>query len=238
MEELDRRTLLRGLGGAAVAGALVLSGCGTPRTQAGRRGLRLGGSCPPRRSSWSSPTGRSTSTRTTKGYTSTLADFEKATGIKVAYTADVNDNNEFFAKVQNQLGSCTSDQARHVHAHRLDGRPHDPGRLDPEARRAPTCPTCTPTSSTAWPSVSFDTKREYSAPVAERPHRHRLQQVEGQGGQVLRGAPHPQRPQGTHLAAVGDERHDGPAAAHRGSRPGRLHRRRVADRRWTSSRRP
>ncbi len=36
----------------------------------------------------------------------TLADFEKQTGIKVTYNTDVNDNNEFFAKVRNQLGAC------------------------------------------------------------------------------------------------------------------------------------
>ncbi|MFT4008538.1 MAG: spermidine/putrescine ABC transporter substrate-binding protein [Nocardioidaceae bacterium] len=40
------------------------------------------------------------------GYTSTLTQFEKQYGIDVTYTADVNDNNEFFAKVVNQLGSC------------------------------------------------------------------------------------------------------------------------------------
>src|SRR5690348_1559462 len=43
-----------------------------------------------------------------KGYHSTLQDFEKATGIKVHYTDDVNDNDEFFAKVKNQLGGCQS----------------------------------------------------------------------------------------------------------------------------------
>lgn len=32
--------------------------------------------------------------------------FEKATGIDVTYNTDVNDNNEFFAKIQNQLGDC------------------------------------------------------------------------------------------------------------------------------------
>jgi spermidine/putrescine transport system substrate-binding protein len=38
--------------------------------------------------------------------TTTLQDFEAATGIDVRYTADVNDNVEFFAKVVNQLGAC------------------------------------------------------------------------------------------------------------------------------------
>jgi spermidine/putrescine transport system substrate-binding protein len=36
----------------------------------------------------------------------TLEAFEKETGIDVTYNTDVNDNNEFFAKVQNQLGDC------------------------------------------------------------------------------------------------------------------------------------
>jgi spermidine/putrescine transport system substrate-binding protein len=44
----------------------------------------------------------------TKKQASTLQDFEKSTGIKVSYTDDVNDNEEFFAKVKNQLGSCQS----------------------------------------------------------------------------------------------------------------------------------
>jgi len=36
----------------------------------------------------------------------TLADFEKESGIEVAYNTDVNDNVEFFEKVRNQLGAC------------------------------------------------------------------------------------------------------------------------------------
>ena len=32
--------------------------------------------------------------------------FEDASGIDVNYTPDVNDNNEFFAKISNQLGDC------------------------------------------------------------------------------------------------------------------------------------
>jgi spermidine/putrescine transport system substrate-binding protein len=38
----------------------------------------------------------------------TLEAFEKRTGITVHYTTDVNDNNQFFAKVRNQLGACES----------------------------------------------------------------------------------------------------------------------------------
>jgi spermidine/putrescine transport system substrate-binding protein len=36
----------------------------------------------------------------------TLRDFEEQTGITVTYNTDVNDNNEFFAKVRNQLAAC------------------------------------------------------------------------------------------------------------------------------------
>ena len=58
-----------------------------------------------RRSS-SSRTGRRTSTPTTASTIPTLEEFEKQTGIKVTYNTDINDNNEFFAKVSNQLGDC------------------------------------------------------------------------------------------------------------------------------------
>lgn len=36
----------------------------------------------------------------------TLEGFEKASGIDVTYNADINDNNEFFGKVKDQLGGC------------------------------------------------------------------------------------------------------------------------------------
>jgi spermidine/putrescine transport system substrate-binding protein len=36
----------------------------------------------------------------------TLEDFQKSSGIKVTYNTDINGNNEFFAKVRNQLGAC------------------------------------------------------------------------------------------------------------------------------------
>lgn len=41
-----------------------------------------------------------------KKSSSTFQQFERSTGISVAYTDDVNDNAEFYAKVRNQLGSC------------------------------------------------------------------------------------------------------------------------------------
>jgi spermidine/putrescine transport system substrate-binding protein len=42
----------------------------------------------------------------TKKNKNTLQDFEAQTGIDVAYTDDVSDNAEFFAKVRNQLSDC------------------------------------------------------------------------------------------------------------------------------------
>jgi spermidine/putrescine transport system substrate-binding protein len=41
---------------------------------------------------------------------STVSGFEQATGITVRYTEDISDNQAFFAKVVNQLGSCESVQ--------------------------------------------------------------------------------------------------------------------------------
>jgi spermidine/putrescine transport system substrate-binding protein len=38
----------------------------------------------------------------------TLEAFEEQSGIDVTYNTDVNDNNQFFAKVRNQLGACES----------------------------------------------------------------------------------------------------------------------------------
>ena len=38
--------------------------------------------------------------------TSTMSVFQDQTGITVDYTDDVNDNNDFYAKVKNQLGAC------------------------------------------------------------------------------------------------------------------------------------
>lgn len=159
MNELDRRTLLRGLGGAAVAGALVLSGCGTPqRKQAAEDCVSKDLSGSEKRlviSNWPE--------YLDEGKNNTLADFEKATGIKVDYTADVNDNDEFFAKVQNQLGSCTSTKrdmfmltdwmaAKMIQAGWIQ-------KLD-----AAKVPNLHKNLISGLQNASFDAKREYSAP--------------------------------------------------------------------------
>jgi spermidine/putrescine transport system substrate-binding protein len=110
MAELDRRTVLKGVGGAAFVGlsaAALRFGFNTPdQKQDPSERMAKDVSATDRRlvfSNWPEYIDEDDD-----GYVSTLSQFEKDSGIKVQYTADVNDNNEFFAKVKNQLGSGTS----------------------------------------------------------------------------------------------------------------------------------
>lgn len=109
MAGLDRRTVLKGVGGAAALGvsAFALTRFDTPdREQDPESCTAEDVSDSDKRlvySNWPEYIDEDD-----KGYVSTLTQFQKDTGIKVRYTADVNDNNEFFAKVSNQLGSCSS----------------------------------------------------------------------------------------------------------------------------------
>ncbi|WP_456697306.1 ABC transporter substrate-binding protein [Aeromicrobium sp. P5_D10] len=107
---VDRRTVLKGLGGTAAA--LGVSGfaltrfdtpdrkqdpatCTAKDMSASQKNLVV--------SNWPEYIDQDDG-----DYISTLTQFQEDTGIDVRYTADVNDNNEFFAKVSNQLGSCSS----------------------------------------------------------------------------------------------------------------------------------
>jgi spermidine/putrescine transport system substrate-binding protein len=109
MAELDRRTVLRGMGGVAAVGmgSLVLGGCGTSGSKQDAEDCTSKDVSSTEKklvvSNWPEYIDEDD-----KGYTSTLTDFQKTTGIKVDYTADVNDNNEFYGKVKNQLGACTT----------------------------------------------------------------------------------------------------------------------------------
>lgn len=109
MAQLDRRTVLKGVGGLAGLGigAALLPLFGTPdRKQNPADCMAKDVSATQKRlviSNWPEYIDQDD-----KGYVSTPHEFEKITGIKVDYTADVNDNDEFFAKVANQLGSCSS----------------------------------------------------------------------------------------------------------------------------------
>ncbi|MBF4770007.1 spermidine/putrescine ABC transporter substrate-binding protein [Nocardioides agariphilus] len=105
---LSRRTVLRGAGVSALALSSTgwLTACGTEGT------VQTKDEC---KSTDKSDTEKTLNWSNWPLYIDekgkkypTLEDFQKQTGIKVTYTTDVNDNNEFFAKVRNQLGACDS----------------------------------------------------------------------------------------------------------------------------------
>ena len=164
MGELDRRTLLRGIGGLAVigAGSTLLGACGTEGTKQGAEGcISKDLSATEKQlvvSNWPEYMDEDD-----KDYVSTLTEFQKSTGIKVDYTTDVNDNDEFFAKVKNQLGSCTTTKrdmfmltdwmaARMIGAGWIQ-------KLD-----ASKVPNLHANLISGLENVSWDKKREYSAP--------------------------------------------------------------------------
>jgi spermidine/putrescine transport system substrate-binding protein len=105
---VDRRAFLRGVGAAGIALSLpeLLAACGTEGSKQSTK------SCV---SKDISATDKSLNFSNWPEYIDvknhgkvmpTLENFTTQSGIKVAYNADINDNNEFFAKVQNQLGDC------------------------------------------------------------------------------------------------------------------------------------
>ena len=101
---VSRRTLLHGAGGAAVVAGLAAcgtAGTATKKTSAtDQAGKDLSAS--EKVVNWSNwPEYIDVDDKTQKR--PTLDDFTKATGIKVNYTEDYNDNDEFFAKVKPQL---------------------------------------------------------------------------------------------------------------------------------------
>ena len=100
---LGRRTFVRGafLGGLGLAAPGMLSACGIGAA------VQTPESC---KSTDSSSTDKTLVWSNWPAYIDkppkTLQEFEKRSGIQVTYNTDVNDNNEFFAKIQNQLGAC------------------------------------------------------------------------------------------------------------------------------------
>ena len=103
---LTRRSLIQGIAGAAFLGASarVLPMFSTPSKK------QTPDSCP---SGDLSATEKAILVSNWAAYIdpisnedSSVARFERATGVKVTYTEDINDNQEFFAKVANQLGTC------------------------------------------------------------------------------------------------------------------------------------
>ncbi|MFG2169068.1 polyamine ABC transporter substrate-binding protein [Micromonospora chersina] len=106
---LTRRGLLTGtLGSAALlATAGTLAGCGTKgaqQTEAGCKSDDL--SATEKKLAFSNWPQYMDVDEKDESKRPTLDEFVKKSGIQVTYTEDVNDNNEFFGKVQNQLAGC------------------------------------------------------------------------------------------------------------------------------------
>ncbi|HZG97175.1 MAG TPA: spermidine/putrescine ABC transporter substrate-binding protein [Nocardioidaceae bacterium] len=103
---VTRRSVLRGasVGAAGLAGAGLLSACGTEAaTQSEETCASDDLSESEKQVNWSNWPAY---IDPIKQEDSTLAAFEKETGITVSYNDDVNDNSEFYGKVRNQLGAC------------------------------------------------------------------------------------------------------------------------------------
>ncbi|MEY4136621.1 MAG: hypothetical protein RL205_749, partial [Actinomycetota bacterium] len=97
---MSRRRLLQASGVLGVG--LAASACGAVAPQGGPAGVAIDMSDTDKSVNWSNWPLYLDVDEKTKDYP-TLTAFEKQTGITVTYTEDVNDNNEFFAKVRTQL---------------------------------------------------------------------------------------------------------------------------------------
>jgi spermidine/putrescine transport system substrate-binding protein len=106
---LSRRTFIRGAlaGGALLASGGALAACGTKGTK------KTAASCVSTDNSATEKTINFSNwplymdeDEKVKGRHPTLDAFTAQTGIKVKYTEDVNDNNQFFGKIQPQLAAC------------------------------------------------------------------------------------------------------------------------------------
>jgi spermidine/putrescine transport system substrate-binding protein len=109
---VSRRTVLRGMSLSALglSGTGLLAACGTPAAQQTEQQCVSTDDSSTQKtlifSNWPSYMDESEEKVNGKTVLPTLAAFEKKSGIKVTYTADVNDNAEFYAKVKDQLGAC------------------------------------------------------------------------------------------------------------------------------------
>jgi spermidine/putrescine transport system substrate-binding protein len=102
---LNRRSFLRalGVGGALLAAGPVLAACGTKGTNSSASGGSGGGGGDSKTVNWSNwPLYLDASDKNPDEHP-TLVAFQKKSGLKVNYTEDVNDNDEFFGKIAPQL---------------------------------------------------------------------------------------------------------------------------------------
>jgi spermidine/putrescine transport system substrate-binding protein len=99
---LNRRSFLRALGwgGAVLAAGPLLSACGTEGTN---KGSGSGGGGDANTVNWSNWPLYLDASDDNPDEHPTLKAFEEKSGLKVAYTEDVNDNDEFFGKIAPQL---------------------------------------------------------------------------------------------------------------------------------------
>jgi len=105
---VNRRAFLRGVGAAGMALSLpeLLAACGTSGSkQSAKSCVSKDISATDKTLNFSNWPEYIDVTDNGKRMPS-LANFIKQSGIKVTYNTDINDNEDFFAKVQNQLGDC------------------------------------------------------------------------------------------------------------------------------------
>jgi len=107
---ISRRTVMAGMAGVTAAGALAACGsAGTGSSGPSAKAMVKAAkdmSATEKLVNWSNWPSYMDVNTTTKSHPS-LDDFTKKTGIKVNYTEDYNDNNEFYAKVRCWLPAPT-----------------------------------------------------------------------------------------------------------------------------------
>ena len=193
---LSRRTVLRGAGGIAFIGASLasLNLFGVPDARQNPMDCRATDLSKTQKKLIVCNWPAYIDPRSKKS-TSTLQVFEQPTGISVAYTDDVSDNAEFFAKVRNQLGACQPiGRDMMILTDWMAARMIGLGWVQPfDASQGPQ-PAPEPDQAAA--ATAPGTRTATTRALAERSDRHRLQLQAHRQGRVLRGADHPRRPQG------------------------------------------
>ena len=222
--------LLRGIGWSGrhrCRAPALLSACGTPerKQDAASASRRIS---PPRRRSWSSPTGPSTSTRTTRT-TPRRSPSSRRPPASRSTTRPTS------TTTTSSSPRCRTSSARARSTKRdmfvltdwMAARMIQAGWI--QKLDASKVPNLHANLIAASQNVSFDKKREYSAPwqsglTGIAYNKSKVKEVKSFEELITR-----KDLKGRVSAAVGDERHDGADAALRGRRPDQLHRRRVAE---------
>lgn len=162
---VDRRSVLKwGAAGAFGLGSVaVLPAFGTPSLKQSPSSCRVRDRSSDKRlyvSNWPLYIDQPEKGSKTK---TTMQDFEAQTGIRVTYTEDINDNDEFFAKVKNQLGGCQSTgRDLMVLTGWMAARMIDLGWIQP--LDAAKVPNLHKNLLDQYRNVDFDPTRKYSAP--------------------------------------------------------------------------